>query len=206
MTVSQSEAMAPPGVITGDEFKAEMRAALPHLRAFARNLARDAERGDDIVQEAMLKAWAARDRFTPGTSFKAWLFVIARNIFLSEMRRAKFHGEYDPDAAAKILVTPASQTDTVALGDLQRALYQLPLQQREALLLVGAGELAYEEAALICDCAVGTIKSRVSRARAALETILESGILDHTRADSPAASQAFDSILASVPTLPVSQR
>ena len=189
-----------PALITTDEFKAEMRGALPHLRAFARNLARDAERGDDIVQEAMLKAWAARARFTPGTSFKAWLFVIARNIFLSEMRRSKFHGEYDPDAAEKLLITPASQTDTVALGDLQRALFQLPLQQREALLLVGAGELAYEEAAVICDCAVGTIKSRVSRARAALEAILESGLLDKSRANSPSASKAFDAILASVPT------
>lgn len=190
----------PAAQLSADQFKVEMRHTLPHLRAFARNLVRDADRGDDIVQEAMLKAWAARARFTPGTSFKAWLFVIARNIFLSEMRRAKFHGEYDPDAAERLLVTPASQSDTIALGDLQRALFQLPLQQREALLLVGAGELAYEEAALICDCAVGTIKSRVSRGRAALEAILESGQLDVSRANSPSASQAFDSILASVPT------
>lgn len=190
----------PAGQLTAEQFKTEMRQTLPHLRAFSRNLVRDAERGDDIVQEAMLKAWAARARFTPGTSFKAWLFVIARNIFLSEMRRAKFHGEYDPDAAERLLVTPASQSDTIALGDLQRALFQLPLQQREALLLVGAGELSYEDAALICDCAVGTIKSRVSRARAAIEAILESGQLDVSRADSPGASHAFDSILASVPT------
>lgn len=200
MAGTETPADQPAGQLTADQFKTEMRQTLPHLRAFARNLVRDAERGDDIVQEAMLKAWAARDRFTPGTSFKAWLFVIARNIFLSEMRRAKFHGEYDPDAAERILVTPASQSDTIALGDLQRALYQLPLQQREALLLVGAGELAYEEAALICDCAVGTIKSRVSRARAALEVILESGQLDVSRANAPGASLAFDSILASVPT------
>jgi len=185
--------------LSGEEFKRELLAVLPHLRAFSRNLARDPDRGDDIVQEAMLKAWAARARFRPGTSFKAWLFVIARNVFLSELRRAKFHGDYDPDLAERLLTAPAGQTDVIALGDLQRALYQLPLQQREALLLIGAGEFSYEDAAQVCGCAIGTIKSRVSRARATLEALIEDGQLDRTRAESPASALAFDRILAAVP-------
>lgn len=185
--------------LSSEQFKHELLGVLPHLRAFSRNLARDSDRGDDIVQEAILKAWAARARFRPGTSFKAWLFVIARNVFLTEMRRTKFHGDYDPDLAERLLTSPASQPDVIALGDLQRALYQLPVAQREAILLVGAGEFSYEEAADICGCAIGTIKSRVSRARATLEKLIEDGRLDRTRAESPASTLAFDRILASVP-------
>ena len=188
-----------PSQLSPDAFKQEMLKALPHLRAYTKNLVRNGEASDDIVQEALLKAWAARDKFVPGTSFKAWLFVIARNIFLSEMRRSKFHGEYDPDIAERILTVPASQSDVIELGDLQRALQQLPMQQREALLLVGAGELSYEEAALICDCAIGTVKSRVSRARSALNDILDAGKLEQRRAASAPSSTAFDRILASVP-------
>lgn len=185
--------------LSSEDFKRELVAILPHLRAFARNLAKDAERGDDIVQEAILKAWAARSRFRPGTSFKAWLFVIARNVFLSDMRRNKFHADYDPDAAERLLSTAAGQTDVIALGDLQRALYQLPLQQREALLLIGAGELSYEEAAVICGCAIGTIKSRVSRARVALEELLSGGQLDVARRNAPSSARAFDDLMAAVP-------
>ena len=197
--MGESAPIALPPQLSPDAFKQEMLKALPHLRAYTKNLVRNGEASDDIVQEALLKAWAARDKFVPGTSFKAWLFVIARNIFLSEMRRSKFHGEYDPDIADRILTVPASQSDVIELGDLQRALQQLPMQQREALLLVGAGELSYEEAALICDCAIGTVKSRVSRARSALNDILDAGKLEQRRDASAPSSTAFDRILASVP-------
>ena len=99
---------------------------------------------------------------------RAWTFIILRNLFLSQMRRARFKGEWDDVTAAKILAAPASQDRHIELGDMQRALMHLPQPQREALILVGAGGFAYEEAAEICGCAVGTIKSRVARGRVAL--------------------------------------
>lgn len=130
---------------------------------------------DDLVQETMLKAWAARERFEPGTSMRAWTFVILRNAYLTEMRRNRFRGEYDETVAERILVQPAGQEDPVHLADMRRALMTLPAERREALLLVGAGGFSYEEAAEICGCAVGTIKSRVGRARAALTGMLDDG-------------------------------
>ena len=121
----------------------------------------------------MLKAWAARKRFQAGTNMRAWTFIILRNLFLSQMRRARFKGEWDDITAAKILAAPASQDRHIELGDMQRALLHLPQPQREALILVGAGGFAYEEAAEICGCAVGTIKSRVARGRVALEALAD---------------------------------
>ena len=100
---------------------------------------------------------------------RAWTFIILRNLFLSQMRRARFKGEWDELTASKLLAAPASQDRHIELGDMQRALLHLPQPQREALILVGAGGFAYEEAAEICGCAVGTIKSRVARGRVALE-------------------------------------
>jgi len=97
------------------------------------------------------------------------------------MRRSRFKGEWDDVTASKLLAAPASQDRHVELGDLQRALMHLPQAQREALILVGAGGFAYEEAAEICDCAVGTIKSRVARGRVALETLLNEGKLPSRR-------------------------
>jgi RNA polymerase sigma-70 factor (ECF subfamily) len=157
------------------EFRRELEAVIPHLRAFARGLCGRADMADDLVQEAMLKAWAARERFEPGTSMRAWTFVILRNAYLTEMRRNRFRGEYDEGVAERILVQPSDQEGPIHLSDLQRALQTLPPEWREALLLVGAGGFSYEEAAEICGCAVGTIKSRVGRARAALNTMIEEG-------------------------------
>ena len=130
---------------------------------------------DDLVQEALLKAWAAQARFEPGTSMRAWTFVILRNAYLTDMRRNRFRGDYDETVAERILVAPAAQEGPLHLSDMHRALLQLPPERREALLLVGAGGFSYEEAAQICDCAVGTIKSRVGRARATLSAMMESG-------------------------------
>lgn len=104
-----------------------------------------------------------------------------RNLFLSQMRRARFKGEWDELTASKILAAPASQDRHIELSDMQRALMHLPQPQREALILVGAGGFAYEEAAEICGCAVGTIKSRVARGRVALEGLLSSGKLPSRR-------------------------
>ncbi|MXO73338.1 sigma-70 family RNA polymerase sigma factor [Altererythrobacter buctensis] len=156
-------------------FKRDLAAVVPHLRAFARGLCGRPDMADDLVQETMLKAWAAQDRFEPGTSMRAWTFVILRNIYLTDMRRNRFRGEYDELVAERILVEPAGQEAPLHLADLHSALLTLPPERREALLLVGAGGFSYEEAAEICGCAVGTIKSRVGRARAALSQMIEAG-------------------------------
>lgn len=182
-------------------FKAELAAALPHLRAYGRSLTGDMDRADDLVQDTMLKAWASRDRFAAGTSMKAWTFVILRNVFLSQMRRQKFHGEYDAATAERLLVAAPLQEEATHVADIQRALLQLSEDQREALILVGAGGMSYEDAASICGCAVGTMKSRVSRARAALEAIMSSGQLGVARADMPPPREAMGAIMDRVETL-----
>jgi len=167
--------------LSDDAFKTELARVIPHLRAFGRSLSGNRDLTDDLVQETLLKAWAARQRFQAGTNMRAWTFIILRNLFLSQMRRARFKGEWDELTAAKILAAPASQDRHVELGDLQRALLHLPQPQREALILVGAGGFAYEEAAEICGCAVGTIKSRVARGRVALETLMTDNSLPSRR-------------------------
>ena len=164
-----------------NEFKDQLAAVIPHLRAFGRSLSGSRDLADDLVQETLLKAWAARKRFQAGTNMRAWTFIILRNLFLSQMRRARFKGEWDELTASKILAAPASQDRHIELSDMQRALMHLPQPQREALILVGAGGFAYEEAAEICGCAVGTIKSRVARGRVALEGLLTSGKLPSRR-------------------------
>ncbi|MBC2776985.1 sigma-70 family RNA polymerase sigma factor [Parasphingopyxis marina] len=170
-----------PEPLSDADFKDQLAEIIPHLRAFGRSLSGNRDTADDLVQETLLKAWAARERFQAGTNMRAWTFIILRNIFLSQMRRARFKGEWDELTADKLLAAPASQDRHVELGDMQRALMELPEPQREALILVGAGGFAYEEAAEICGCAVGTIKSRVARARAALETVMEDGSMKSRR-------------------------
>jgi RNA polymerase sigma factor (sigma-70 family) len=157
------------------DFKGELVATVPHLRAFARGLCGRADMADDLVQETLLRAWSARERFTAGTSMRAWTFTILRNIWLTEMRRNRFRGDYDQTQAERPLVTPAAQEGPLHLADLSRALMAMPSERREALLLVGAGGFSYEEAAEICGCALGTIKSRVARGRAQLATMIEEG-------------------------------
>src|SRR4028119_2129059 len=183
-TLDDQPAEAPRGEpvpLSDPEFKAQLAQVIPHLRAFGRSLSGSRDLADDLVQETLLKAWAARKRFQAGTNMRAWTFIILRNLFLSQMRRARFKGEWDEITAAKILAAPASQDRHIELGDMQRALMHLPQPQREALILVGAGGFAYEEAAEICGCAVGTIKSRVARGRVALETLLSSGKMPSRR-------------------------
>ncbi|WP_338467412.1 sigma-70 family RNA polymerase sigma factor [Novosphingobium sp. ZN18A2] len=165
---------APPATA---EFKRELTGVIPHLRAFARGLCGRPDMADDLVQETLMKAWAARARFEPGTSMRAWTFVILRNAYLTDMRRNRFRADYDETVAERILTAPPGQEDPLHLSDMHRALLTLPPERREALLLVGAGGFSYEEAANICDCAVGTIKSRVGRARAALSSMLDEGAI-----------------------------
>jgi RNA polymerase sigma-70 factor (ECF subfamily) len=173
-------------------FKAELVGLIPHLRAFARTLAGDPTSADDLAQDAMMKAWDARESYQMGTNMKAWTFMILRNQFYSEKRRSWRQTQLDQEAAERTLVAVDDPEAPVALDELRLGLSMLPAEQREALILVGAGGFAYEEAADICGCAVGTVKSRVSRARRALQGILESGAY---KRDGASAGDAMRSIL-----------
>ena len=173
-------------------FKSELVGLIPHLRAFARSLTGDATSADDLAQDAMMKAWDARGSFQMGTNMKAWTFMILRNQFYSERRRAWRAIQLDQEAAERTLVAVDNPEAQVALDELRQGLAMLPAEQREALILVGAGGFAYEEAADICGCAVGTVKSRVSRARRALQAVLAEGGYER---DGAAAGDAMRSIL-----------
>ena len=169
-----TEATTPAARARADrQFKALMTAAIPALRADARNLCRDEHAADDLVQDTMVKAWAARERFAEGTNFKAWTYTILRNQFLSQMRRKRFTGDYDEAVAELVLRAPADQDRRLHVEDVERAMARLPEAQRRALLLVGAEELTYEEVAAVTDVPLGTVKSRVARGRTALARLVE---------------------------------
>ena len=174
-------------------FKQQLVALIPALRAFARSLTGEPAAADDLAQDAMMKAWDARESFEMGTNMKAWTFMILRNQFYSDKRRSWRQSQLDQEAAERTLMAVDDPTSPIALDELRLSLAMLPLEQREALVLVGAGGFAYEEAATICDCAVGTVKSRVSRARRALQNILENGAY---KRDGKAASGAMTAIMA----------
>jgi RNA polymerase sigma-70 factor (ECF subfamily) len=160
--------------LSAEDFRVELEPLIPQVRAFARFLCQsERARADDLAQEALMRAWQARDSFAPGTQMRAWLFVIVRNLFYSERRRAWRVVAYDETAAERTLQTNAVQNEQLELDDVRRALALVPDDQREAMVLVSAGGLSYEEAANICGCAVGTIKSRVNRGRKALALVLE---------------------------------
>jgi RNA polymerase sigma-70 factor (ECF subfamily) len=145
---------------------------IPNLRAFAVSLCGDVERADDLVQETLLKAWDHLESFQEGTNLRAWLFTILRNTYFSECRRRRREVEdRDGNKAAELAVHPG-QHGHLDMQDFRRALNLLPPDQREALILVGAAGFSYEEAAGISNCAVGTIKSRVNRARSKLVELL----------------------------------
>lgn len=154
------------------DFEHALVGAIPHLRAFARSFANDPARADDLVQETLVKAWNSRDSFTPGTNFRAWLFTILRNVYFSQHRKLKREVDDPDDQYQHSLAVQPEQYGHLDLADFRAALGLLPSDQREALILVGAEGFSYEEAAEICGCAVGTIKSRVNRARNRLTELL----------------------------------
>jgi RNA polymerase sigma-70 factor (ECF subfamily) len=158
-----------------DRFEAELLAAVPFMRAFGRTLTGDIEQAEDLAQETVLQAWRCREQFHPGTNLRAWLSTILRNRFYSSQRRRKWRADYDADSIERTLMAPDDPSANVELEDVRRALSMLPDFQREALILVGAGGLSYEEVAAIMGCPVGTVKSRVRRARDELQAILFEG-------------------------------
>ena len=158
----------------GREFQRVLLAAIPRLRAFAIGLCGTTEMADDLVQETVLRAWSNQLSFQLGTNMMAWLYVILRNAFYAEFRKRR-HEVADIDGQhAATLVTAPAQEGHIEFKELRAALLKLPPDQREALLLVGSSGLSYEEAARICACAVGTMKSRVSRGRVRLAALLVS--------------------------------
>jgi RNA polymerase sigma-70 factor (ECF subfamily) len=141
---------------------------IPTLRAFAVSMCGDPVRADDLVQETLVKAWAHQASFQEGSNLRAWLFTILRNSYLSDRRKRRREVEDgDGSRAAQLAVYPRQQ-GAIDLADLRVALARLSDEQREALILIGAAGLSYEEAAEICECPVGTMKSRVNRARSKL--------------------------------------
>ncbi len=155
--------------------KTELLAAIPRLRAFALSLSGNTDRADDLVQQTLVKAWGSMASFEPGSNMPAWLYTILRNEFYSEFRRRR-HEVSDSDGifAARLASYPA-QHGHMDFQDFQTALFKLADDHREALILIGASGLSYQEAADICGCAVGTMKSRVHRARARLAELLTVG-------------------------------
>ncbi|ACA19706.1 RNA polymerase, sigma-24 subunit, ECF subfamily [Methylobacterium sp. 4-46] len=154
------------------EMRGLLLGAIPALRAFAYSLTHDLDRSDDLVQETLVRAWTKAHTFARGTNLTAWLFTILRNVFYSEQRKRRREVEdVDGARAARLSVLPAQEAH-LEFGAFRAALAALPPQQREALVLVGAQSFTYEEAAAICGVAVGTMKSRVSRARERLAEAL----------------------------------
>jgi len=145
---------------------------IPNLRAFAVSLCGNAEKADDLVQDTLMKAWASLDTFEAGTNMRAWLFTILRNVYYSDFRKKRREVEDADGKMAETMATHPEQTGHLDMMDFKTALDQLAPDQREALVLVGASGFSYEEAAEICGCAVGTVKSRVNRARIRLSEIL----------------------------------
>jgi RNA polymerase sigma-70 factor (ECF subfamily) len=155
------------------EFKSDLLGTIPSLRAFAVSLTQNADKADDLVQETLVKAWDKHASFQPGTNIKAWLFTILRNEFYSQMRKRGREVQDSEGIMTSRLAVHPSQHGMLDLKDFRAALEQIPEDQREAIILIGASGFSYEEAAEICGCAVGTIKSRVSRARNRLQDILK---------------------------------
>lgn len=180
----------PRNALSESDFRDQLVAIIPQLRTFARGLCSGRAIADDMVQEALIRAWAARASYESGTNFRAWIFMILRNQFYTTARKMSRMVPWDPEAAERIMVTPATQEWQLEVGDVANALQQLPAEQREVLMLVGANGLSYIEAAEIAGCAVGTIKSRLARGRAAIALILEGDtVLDPVLAQAAAAKK-----------------
>ncbi len=201
--IESHESDAPEASGSGDpekDFRDGLLSLIPFLRAFSRSLCGDREAADDLAQEALAKAWQSRDTFRAGSNLKAWLFTILRNQFYSDRRRAWRQAPWDEGAAERVPAPRGEQMWAVQLSDTARALRQLPNEQREALILVGAGGFSYEDAAAICNCAIGTVKSRVARARKALSASLD-GTSPPSSEERPPGGEAGNEIMAELDRL-----
>src|SRR5580658_1074803 len=156
-----------------DEFSAGVLRNLPHLRAFARMIARDHALAEDLVQDTVVQALAKRSQFRSGTNLKGWLIIILRNRFFNEMRRSRRKSEVYVEHPGNFTAIDGGQEINIEIRDFKSAFGRLPPAQREALVLVGASGFSYAEAAAIAGCPIGTMKSRVARARMDLQSGLD---------------------------------
>jgi RNA polymerase sigma-70 factor (ECF subfamily) len=180
-----------------DDFGALFRECLPHLRAYARSLSRNADLADDLVQDALLRGWAARNQFTMGTNFRAWMFTILRNRFLDECRNGRGRDMRSSDLSSQDLVVDPTQEIVVEFDDVARAYWRLSPNHREIIMLAGAMGVSYEEASRIIGCPVGTVRSRLSRARSELHATLSArGSARRSRRSVGRATSAFLRALA----------
>ncbi len=173
---SASPVTSEPGQPASD-FRTDVVGCLPQLRAFARVLTGNRDRADDLVNDTILRALGAEHQFKPGTNLRAWLFTILRNQHISEFRRRRLEAGSVDDLPEALLTTPAVQQSMVEFNEVRKLLLQMPVKFREALILVAGAGLSYEEAAAICECAVGTVKSRVNRARAELQNLMQNPVM-----------------------------
>lgn len=198
------------GAIDADTvFRDQLVALLPSLRAFSRGLCGNRDMADDLAQDTMMRAWAARASYTQGSNFRAWMFMIMRNQFYTTIRKNARMTSLDPEVAERVLVAAPAQQNGINVDDVANALQKLPSEQREVLLLIGASGASYEEAAEIIGCAIGTVKSRLARGRTALAALID-GPADGALLASPPqrtklgtgpeASQIFSDILREPPT------
>jgi len=164
---------SPETLAADQKFRDDLVALIPSLRSFARGLCGWRDMADDLAQDAMMRGWAARASYTPGTNFRAWMFMILRNQFYTTIRKNKRMTSWDPEVAERVLVEAPSQQSAIHVADVAKALQKLPAEQREVLLLVGANGVSYEEASEIIGCAIGTIKSRLARGRKALSGLID---------------------------------
>jgi RNA polymerase sigma-70 factor (ECF subfamily) len=158
--------------MVSQKLRGDLIGTIPNLRAFAVSLCGNPDRADDLVQETLVKAWSNLSSFAEGTNLAAWLFTILRNIYYCEYRKRRREVADSDGAIAARLATAPAQSGHMDFLDFSGALQKLPADQREALILIGASGLSYEEAAGVCNCAVGTMKSRVNRARNRLVELL----------------------------------
>ncbi|MDB5451993.1 MAG: polymerase sigma-70 factor, subfamily [Caulobacteraceae bacterium] len=170
-------------IAPSSSWRDDVVALIPALRAFAWSLSHNASDADDLVQDTLIKAWTNRDKFEDGTNLRAWLFTILRNTYYTNVVRRRREVRDEDGVHAATLTSPASQDWSVAMTALEAALKRLPDEHREALILVGGAGLTYEEAAEICGCALGTIKSRVNRARGRLLKLMEADVVADTFAE-----------------------
>lgn len=192
--MAEAEALAP-GPRTPAEIRAALVELMPNLRAFARSLCPNPARADDLVQDALVKGLANIKKFEPGTNLRAWMFTILRNTYYSDLRKKRREVEDAEGEHAARLASPPAQIGAIDLEDFKRAFAELNDDHREVLTLVGAFGMAYEEAAEICGCAVGTVKSRVNRARKRLAELL--GVDENTIAGSEDAQALPQGVIAS---------
>jgi RNA polymerase sigma-70 factor (ECF subfamily) len=173
MTTARSRTDPPPTSSADRAWRDQVVGMIPALRAFAWSVSRNGADADDLVQETLIKAWSHRERFEAGTNLRAWLFTILRNTYYTAVVRRRREVRDEDDRHANSLVSAPDQDWRLTLRALQASLDRLPLEHREALILVGAAGLSYEEAAEICGCPLGTVKSRVNRARNRLMKLME---------------------------------